>query len=300
MSNTKHQYLKKHIFKPFVIHHSSQHTMGVSLEKYVNIKIHHLIQENDYDEIRIVGEHDRTNSIISKLEKNDKITNWQRPTAHVEDNILYLKCFPGVDYIRHYSSLVSSHLAMSNRNYSHVSYTLPDESECWDAVQSIGLEQVPIGDVVVVGHGLPTIAETNQWNGNQSILWHSKKIGSKKVTFLIVQFSFWGDILRRIVNILASRGAETVIFTAKVGGIDKVLTPNIDIVTGDNSFVGGEIIASPKECTETEGHQDQKDLGEFRLRKVVKSLNHVNDLSDNWRGCYRFSNIQAMVFFVLF
>ncbi len=240
------------------------HTMGQSLERYVEIKIHHLIKECNFKEIRVVGAYDR-NCIISKNEKNDKITNWQRPTVEIENNILYLKCFPGSDYVRHYSSLVASYLAMNDRAYEHVTYSLPNDSESWDAVESIGLGYVPLSDVLVIGYGLPIIAEVDKWEGNQCLYWARRKIGSKSVTFLIVQFSYWGDILRRIVNVLASKGFETIIFTAKVGGIDADLTPNVDVVSGNTSFLDGE-------CIEWENI--------FDLEKCnIVTGNHVNSAS---------------------
>jgi hypothetical protein len=68
-----------------------RHTMTYGrLMEYLRIKVHHLVDEQDWSHIVVAGSYDRT-GIISTKEKNDKLFNWQRPTARVGDN----RCFPG-------------------------------------------------------------------------------------------------------------------------------------------------------------------------------------------------------------
>lgn len=231
---------------PFVVTDSKSHSMGKSLEKYVDIKMHQFIRDvntDEYNEIVVVGEYDRE-AIISKYEKTGKLTNWQRPTAEVIDNTLFIKCFPGIDYVHHYASLISSYLAIKGKKYDHVSYILPTEEKCWEAVLNLPLEVVEKSDAVVIGSGLFNFTnEETIWQGNDQFLWATEELSNGKcVTYLIFQFSFWGDILYRLVKYLSDLGHKKIFFTAKVGGIDSSIIPNQTIATGDICYINGEII----------------------------------------------------------
>ncbi|MBQ7074581.1 hypothetical protein IJM86_06130 [bacterium] len=70
--------------------------MGQSLLPYIDIKIHHCLDELNFQQIHILPlyDHDFTNTIISKKEKTGKKFNRKRPTGEIEDNIFLLKCFP--------------------------------------------------------------------------------------------------------------------------------------------------------------------------------------------------------------
>ncbi|MFZ1721050.1 MAG: hypothetical protein WAU07_00940, partial [Microgenomates group bacterium] len=153
--------------RPFVLYSPDSHSMGSSLYRYIDIKIHHLIKENNYKKIVVIGEYDRTNSVISKFEKNGKLANWQRPTAMINGDTLTIKCFPGYEYVRHYASLIATYLAINNKDSSVVTYIPPSECDCWEPINSMTLENVPIGDMVVIGFGLPQISELSNWQGNE-------------------------------------------------------------------------------------------------------------------------------------
>ena len=107
-----------------------QHTMNARrLFRYLEIKVHHLIQERDWASIRVTGEYDR-GCVISANEKNDKPFNWQRPTAEIHGDGLVIKCFPGMDYVRHYALIIATYLNMTGRYRSQVHYQLPGEPLC--------------------------------------------------------------------------------------------------------------------------------------------------------------------------
>src|SRR5208282_5721023 len=58
-----------------------------SLRRYLEIKAHHLLCERDWASIRVIGAYDR-DCVASANEKNDKLFNWQRPTAQVHGDTL--------------------------------------------------------------------------------------------------------------------------------------------------------------------------------------------------------------------
>ena len=91
------------------------HSMGNSLQKYIEMKLQDIIFDNTITEIHVVGNYDRSSGISIK-EKNDKIFNYKRPTVFVKNNIAIINCYPGIDYVYHYSSLIKTYLSILNIN----------------------------------------------------------------------------------------------------------------------------------------------------------------------------------------
>ncbi|MCA9368882.1 MAG: hypothetical protein H6773_03200 [Pseudomonadales bacterium] len=246
MNTAEKQILARRREKPFIVSDLHMHSMGESVFQYIEIKMHQLLRDENaekYDEILVIGSYDRS-VIVSEHEKDGKLTNWQRPTAEVFENKLILKCFPGKDYVRHYASLVASYFALQGKRSDHVSYILPTEKECWTAVDSLALETVEVTDAVVLGVELFNFTDENTiWQGDDEIFWATERLESgKQVTYLIVQFSFWADILYRIVHKIAKLGHKKVIFTAKLGGIAEDIIPNATLATGNTGYINGQFI----------------------------------------------------------
>ena len=236
--------LKRRKQKPFVISNLEMHSMGESVFQYIEIKMHQLIREDvqKYQEIIVVGEYDRSCN-ISRYEKCGKLENWQRPTAEVYEDKLIIKCFPGRDYVKHYASLIASYFALKGQRHDYVSYILPTEKECWDAIYDLPLEVVGDSDVVILGAGLIGISDQDCiWQSSDNLLWTTEKDDEKSIAYLVFQFSFWGDILYRIVRRLAELGHKKIIFTAKLGGIHGGAIPNETLASGNLSYLNGEIV----------------------------------------------------------
>ncbi len=229
--------------KPFIVKSVGEHSMGAPVLKYLEIKMHDYLRDHsrNFKKILVIGEYDRTCS-ISSFEKDGKTSNWQRPTAEIINDELIIKCFPGKDYVRHYASLIASYLYLTDRKWSHVRYVLPTEAKCEAAVDDLFLENIPVGDVLIIGSGLPAIAGEDRWEGNNHYLYKSVSINNQTVVFLIFQFSFWGDILYRIIKKMGS-SFKKILFTAKVGGIRSDLIPNETLATGSQSFIDGEFVS---------------------------------------------------------
>ena len=62
---------------------------------------------------------------ISVKEKNDKIFNYKRPTVFLNEDVTIINCYPGMDYVYHYASLIKTYLFLLEiENYSNISYSL--------------------------------------------------------------------------------------------------------------------------------------------------------------------------------
>ncbi len=227
-----------------VISDPNDHTMGESLFKYMDKKVHHLLKEREFKNIWVIGDADRSGD-ASKYEKRDKLFNWQRPTAEIRGDDLYIKVFPGKEYVKHYATLIGTYFALQNKDSKHVRYVLPDESIIWKAITSSNLSEVPKGDVAILGYGLEQLIgdeEKIQWEGEGNFSWVKKQMGDKTVVFIGGKHSYWGDIAGKIVTLLSKKGFKQVIYVGKVGGMNSAGIPNQTLATGNSSFVDGETI----------------------------------------------------------
>jgi hypothetical protein len=191
----------------------------------------------------VVGAHDRSGG-ISRFEKKGKSFNWQLPTAKVSGSDLIIQCYPGKDYVKHNASLIGSYLALHQRKYEHVTYTLPAEETLWKALSSSNLSLVPKGDVAILGSGLNQLIdeEVPVWQGSGDFSWKEKQIHEKPVVYIGCRHSYRGDIVERIVALLAKKGFKELIFIGKLAGIRPESLPNVHLATGNSSFVDGKII----------------------------------------------------------
>lgn len=213
-----------------------RHTMSAkSLLRYLEIKTHHLIQERSWPRIVIVGDYDRE-CVISSNEKNDKLFNWQRPTAEVHGNELLIKCYPGIDYVYHYALIIATYLSMRGRYFGQVGYELPNESTCEAAVARLDID--PSADhLVVLGWGLGNFVNGATWTHGHGYAWHRSEVDGRRVLYLGFLHSIWGDIARRVVSRLAALGARRVVYVGKVGSLAPHIVPNMSLATGNSSVM---------------------------------------------------------------
>ncbi|WP_413810542.1 hypothetical protein [Streptomyces sp. OE57] len=217
------------------------HTMCPDrLLRYLEIKAHHLIQDQDWDSIRVVGGYDRT-AVVSRHEKTGKLFNIERPTATVHGRDLVIKAFPGADYVQHYALIIATYLAMTGRPADAVTYQPPGEEECRAAVEALDLDLD--GDLVIVGWGLQHLAPTDGvWTRGPGYAWQRADVASRRVVFLGFLHSIWGDVAGRVVARLAELGARDVVYVGKVGALAPAIEPNRWLATGNESLVGGALV----------------------------------------------------------
>ncbi|TGO84359.1 hypothetical protein BPOR_0514g00070 [Botrytis porri] len=233
----------------------AQHTMGPSLQRYLDIKVHHLVPSQPWTEIEVVGHHIRSApAIIYNGEKTDKSFNYQRPTATIlGEGKLRINCFPGRDYVKHYANIVATHLAIEGKDPGIVNIKFPLENAGYEVFMNSNLRGLA-GDktnLVIVG-SLPRdiLRSSEPWkdeeNEDESFSWQTvtKKHGLK-VTILKCRTSFWGDLAGDLVRCLEKICGGTlqyVVYVGKLGVLKQEYTPNRTLATGSMSFVNGEFV----------------------------------------------------------
>lgn len=215
------------------------HTMAPDrLLRYLQIKVHHLIQDHDWDSVHVVGGYQRE-AVISAHEKSGKLFNFERPTAEVHGRTIVIKAFPGVDYVHHYALIIATYLAMTGKPADIVSYELPAPALCREAVGKLDLNLD--GDLVIVGWGLAHLAPADgAWTYGHGYAWKRASIHGRRVVYLGFLHSIWGDVAGRVVTRLAKLGARDVVYVGKVGALNPDIEPNTHLATGNTSLVSAK------------------------------------------------------------
>ncbi|MFB6181686.1 MAG: NUDIX hydrolase [Candidatus Magasanikbacteria bacterium] len=220
------------------------HAMEDALERYTRKKIHHEIKENNnqISSIKIIGNHDRSTKVY-KDEKRDKKFNHQRPTCFLEEDNLYLCCFPGKDYVYHYAKLVKYYTELENLDIT-VSYLPPSDQAVKKEFLSTNITEIPDADVVIFGNiDRIGLFENKEFKGKGDFEWKKGVINNKEVLLLGCKFSIWGDNGYQLIKNLDSVcNFSTFIYTGKLGVLNSDIKPNKYLATGDSSIVNkGEI-----------------------------------------------------------
>ncbi|KXJ87158.1 hypothetical protein Micbo1qcDRAFT_190356 [Microdochium bolleyi] len=233
---------------------TENHTMGGSLHRYLEIKVHQEVLERAYNEIVVQGCYARysARSIAFVGEKRDKPFNWERPTARVEGNKLVIECFPGYDHIEHYAEIIACYLSIQQRirpdrpltPSSKVSFVPASCSDTQLALQATNLPDFPGSAVHTVVLGsvwhLPRLTGTLNWQGDGPWQWIIRDFGDRRVAFLGFRPAFWGDISGEVVHWLASKlRIKEVIYLGKLGALKPDVAPNQWLATGQRSLVHG-------------------------------------------------------------
>jgi hypothetical protein len=214
-----------------------------SLLRYLQIKVHHLIDEQDWDRIRVIGAYDRR-CAVSAREKPGKLFNWQRPTAEPDGGDLIIKCYPGLDYVQHNALIIATYLSMTGRYRGQVDYQLPGPKACGEAVDRLDVDP-SADDLVILGWGLERLAGDARWADGGGYAWHRGSAGGRKVLYLGYRHSIWGDVAGRVVTRLAALGASRVVYVGKVGSLEPGIAPNTWLATGNTSIMPGGTVTWP-------------------------------------------------------
>lgn len=239
------------LYKPTVASPET-HTMGTSLNEYLWIKVHPQILSRPWKSIIVDGLHDRTTANISPIEKTDKPFNWQRPTTAVDQvsrDTIYLRCFPGADYVPHYAAIVATYLALHDKPHDIVQYRIPWAAQCMEPLWRSNVVNMGKVDVVVMGyvHGLAGYTGSRVWEGGDATqLFGWQKMTTSNgttVAFLGCRVSFWGDIAGNVVRALQRlNDVKCVLYVGKLGSLRAEHTPNTLLATGDHSSVVDKIV----------------------------------------------------------
>ena len=227
------------------------HTMGTSLTEYLKMKVHPSIQQQSWDKIFVIGDHQRDSSkvVVASNEKRDKPFNWMRPTVSVVDpGTLYLHVFPGRDYVEHYAAIIATYLALQNQDSGPVNFEYPSQETCLNAFSTSNLANLGAVDIVVLGYveGLQSWSQ-RAWEDESDANLFSWKTAvtaqGHRVALLGCRICFWGDIGGNLVRTLRSlNGAKCVLYVGKLGSLRPEHVPNRTLATGNQSFVHGELV----------------------------------------------------------
>ncbi len=220
------------------------HAMSEALPRYVYYKIHSLLRNNIelFSRVKIVGNYDRSIH-VSTDEKTDKLFNHKRPTAFIDGDILYISCFPGLDYIYHYAKLVSTYLELNNIN-REVSYIKPSLQTIEYAFNKTNLKSIPDADVIIFGNidKIGIFDETN-FEGDDDFLWKVGTINNKKVLLLGCKFSIWGSTGYDLISFIANhKKFSTFIYVGKLGSLSHDVRPNELLATGEQSQINDAVV----------------------------------------------------------
>jgi ADP-ribose pyrophosphatase YjhB (NUDIX family) len=228
-----------------VVGNIETHSMGQALDRYVSIKMHHLVRINheSFSRVRVIGSYDRSVH-VSKDEKAGKPFNFKRPTAFLDGDILYICCFPGHEYVRYYANLVATYFHSIGEE-KLISYIQSSDAGVRHAFETTNLPEIPNADVIVYGNierlGL---FDDMEFEGDGDFKWKSGKIGSQKILLLGCEFSIWGDAGYFLIQSLAQkRSFKTFVYVGKLGSLNPSIVPNEYLATGSGSFVNGELFS---------------------------------------------------------
>lgn len=222
-----------------------EHSMGNAFYRYVEMKMHHLIQskQDEFSKVRVIGSHDRS-AHVSTDEKNDKPFNFERPTAFLDDDTLYLCCFPGYDYVHHYANLVATYFRNLNKK-KEVSYIYADDERIFQAFEDTNLRSIPAEVDIVLFGNIDNIGlfEDKEFEGEGDFRWKIGNIGSHTVLLLGCQFSIWGDAAYFLIKFLARfHSFTTFVYVGKLGSLRPDIVPNKWIANGSESYINGDFI----------------------------------------------------------
>ncbi|OTA87538.1 hypothetical protein M434DRAFT_58853, partial [Hypoxylon sp. CO27-5] len=230
------------------------HTMSTFLDRYPNLEVHQALKSRVYTGVTVIGVYRRTHpSVVSKTERRDKPFNWQRPTAQVVRNHIFIECFPGKDHVEHQAEIISTYLREKQQQGqiltppSHVSFAPSSSSDTRRALERSNLTQLPKGvHTVVLGlvHRLDQLTGPVSWDGDGGCFgWTVRQFNNRSVAFIGFRPSFWGDISGEIVRLLASKhGVREVLYVGKLVSVRKGVTPNTQLATGTKSLVGDKVV----------------------------------------------------------
>jgi hypothetical protein len=217
--------------------HASAHTMGASLLRYLRLKIHPGILAGTAGPLTVIGSYDRSGG-ISDEEKPGKRFNFKRPTLFPSLTGFELRCFPGQDYVVHFSNVVASYWVNTGPPRM-VTHLIPTDEICFQALRRSFPNEFPTVQTVIMGYveGLQFLSADEIWRGEGDFLWKLCLLPSGSAALLGCKHTYWGEIAGRIVKLLAERGVKRVIYSGKLGTLNAACVPNTSLATGSASIL---------------------------------------------------------------
>ena len=211
--------------------------MGKSLLPYLDMKVHPLLKTFSAPNITIIGDYNRDVGVVG-VEKQGKLFNYERPTVTIDDEGATVYCFPGWDYVFHFGNIYASYFAVQKQE-KQIKCILPDENMCWSNLLQSSLADLPPVSIAILGYveGLEFLSTSRVWHGRGHFKWKLCRFNTGEGVLLGCEHTYWGEIAGRVVEYLAGKGVETVIYSGKLGSLNPLHTPNRYVATGDVSIL---------------------------------------------------------------
>ena len=217
--------------------------MGEALVPYLEMKIHHLATYSQIDYVNIQAEypHYWGETHRSRKEKNDKLFNYKRPRAVLNQGLLNVYCYPGKNYLKHMASVYASYGALKGLGYK-VSFESIEAEVQERAIEASNIADIPQAEIAILGYveELCDLTPEKNFQGEGDFQWVMCEINGQKVCLIGCKFCYWGDTVSYIIENLAKKGYEQCFYFAKLGGMQEEHTPNQYLATGNNTLVEGK------------------------------------------------------------
>ncbi len=165
-----------------------------------------------------------------------KRANYLRPRFSVLDGESRCVVAPGGDYQWHYARLVATAaLIVGTQLVVELDVSEELEAKRRNFVGEGVNQTVEVEPICIIGDTTSLVAtrgEDTEWLTSGIRI---SRMGGCSV--VECSYSFWGDLCGEIVALLATRGAEEIIYLGKLGALSAGLVPNRTLVTGNSSIL---------------------------------------------------------------
>lgn len=228
------------------------HTMSYALNNFCNQKLPINIIKNYlergytidilgvYPDLFITYSHEIGYSNVYEIpfinNKKVKKHNFLRPKFFIGNNSdmnkkIIIAITPGEDYIKHYTSILMHSLSLLGENPLKIinifRFKLHEENICiWS---NLSEELVKKNDLIILGYVDELIdniynlgADWKHISFKENEFYSSNRFitnNGRKINFIGVKFSYWGNLSKYLVKRLLELGAIEIIYSAKLGSL---------------------------------------------------------------------------------
>lgn len=228
------------------------HTMGVSLPRSLESKIHQAVPQGACNDIVVASRYTQSYpSVAFDNEKRDKPFNWQRLTTRIINNYIYMDCFPGYHYVEHYAEMIATYLVICESRGDRltspllVSFLAPSQSDIQRTFRAMNIRGFPPGvDTVVLGHidQLKRLISSVDWANSGCFTGVVRQLDHRTVAFIGCRFPFWGDIGGELVSFfMPNCRIPEVLYLASLESVKRGVRPNTRLATGGRSLLNGNL-----------------------------------------------------------
>ncbi|CRG87384.1 Unhealthy ribosome biogenesis protein 2 homolog [Talaromyces islandicus] len=267
-----------------------------ALKAYILPKVHQALQNPNLERLVVKGCYKRHGEslLLSDNEKRDKRFNWHRPTANLlDEGTVELLCFPGRDTVHHQALMAATYFGLFSPRPKApiVTEQLPCAQDCPAIFENSNLRLMGPVNTVVIGYvdrilpeNLQSYWETGTNDPDQIFGWKKfQQRDGDTVVFLGCMISLWGDVLAHLVPALKSfNKAKCILYIGKAGSLRPLDMPNRVIVTGNTSYLNGELISWENPLYSTINNRHSMDVSAHIVQGAHVTVSSPLDETKAW------------------